>query len=131
MNFRALTSKHVVLPLAALYLLLSVGGAVVQKCHTDVAAVIHTHLDGSHHAAHTDSAPGSANTSSDSSPSVGYEVCFAVSFIVLLLIHFFKLRTDISNFRVVKLIKQRIARLVQLPLGYLSVNHLKLGIIRI
>lgn len=131
MQFRALNSRLVVLPLVALFLVLSGGGAVVQKCHTEIAAVIHTHLDGSKHVAHTDNSPSALTKTSSSTNPVNYEVCFAVSFIVLLLLRIFNLKSKASKFRVIEFLRTTFAELVQPPLDYLNPTHLKLGIIRI
>lgn len=126
---RALGSRYLVLPFAALLLLLSGGATAVQDCHITSATQTHAH-DGH---PHTHEGPASAplNSNASSGSSLNFEVCFAVGFLVLLILRFINLK-----FNSFKILKSEFPKLKILAIKlhrpwFLHPTHLQLGIIRI
>lgn len=126
---RALGSRYLVLPFAALLLLLSGGATAVQDCHITSATQTHAH-DGY---SHSHGVPASAPLNSDASSStnLNYEFCFAVGFLVLLILRFINLKFD--SFKILKseFPKLKILAIKLHRPWFLNPSHLQLGIIRI
>ena len=123
--------KRLSLPFALLFVLLSGGVAIVESCHTQisseistvVSSVIHSHPDGSHsHLASTPTTEPLGTT---------YEACFAIGFVVLLFIRFFKLKLQHLRVRSVELLKMKIMNFQEVTASYLNLSHIQLGVIRI
>ena len=123
--------KRLSLPFALLFVLLSGGVAIVESCHTQitseistvVSSVIHSHPDGPH--SHSVSTPKSEPLGTT------YEACFAIGFVVLLFIRFFKLKLQFLRVRSVELLKLKIMNFQEISASYLNLDHIQLGIIRI
>ena len=123
--------KRLSLPFALLFVLLNGGVAIVESCHTQinsavstaVSSVIHSHPDGSH--SHSVSTPKSEPLGTT------YEACFAIGFVVLLFIRFFKLKFQFLRFRNIELLKIKISNFQRITSNYLNLDHIQLGIIRI
>jgi hypothetical protein len=123
--------KRLSLPFALLFVLLSGGVAIVENCHTQInseigainSTVIHTHTDGSHnHAASKHASEPLSNS---------YEACFAIGFVVLLFIRFFKLKLQLLKFRSLEYINLKIVNFQNATSHLINLNHIQLGVIRI
>lgn len=141
MRFTGIKARWLTAPLAALFLLFSSGAAAAPECHVESTVLQNNQPGVTHsHAAHSHShAPqltaGAFSNSETPLLSVGgtlvNEVCVVVGFIVLLLLRFS------SAIRSTLTAKQFSPPRYQLPLfipknlGYLNLNHLQLGVIRI
>ncbi|CAN2236433.1 hypothetical protein MCEMZLE12_00515 [actinobacterium SCGC AAA044-D11] len=141
MLLRVLKTRLVVLPLAVLFLLFSAGAAAAPDCHIETAAQTknqsstpHMHSGAPHD--HSNQAASTAvsgiqglNVLADK--ALENEMCFVLGFIVLLLSRFLRIKR--STFSVLRLSRPRflLPQLLSKNLGYLNLNHLKLGIIRI
>lgn len=123
--------KRLSLPLALLFALLSGGVAIVESCHTQisseittvVSSVIHSHPDSSH--SHLASTPTSQPLGTT------YEACFAIGFVVLLFIRFYKLKLQYLRIRSAELLKMKIVNYQEITSNFLNLSHIQLGVIRI
>lgn len=123
--------KRLSLSFALLIALLGSGVTVFESCHTQIGSqintvvgkVFHSHSEGSH--AHT--APTSKSDPIDTS----FGVCFAIGFVALLLLRFFRLKLQVFRVKSVELLKMKIANFQRITGNFLNLDHIQLGIIRI
>lgn len=126
MNFRALNSRLVVLPLVALFLALGGGASVAKTCHIDLAAAIQNHIHAQHdHATHGEKANETKTN------NLTYQVCLAISFVALLFFRFFRIKVNLNSFQLQKLFRFSDNLFVPQITNYLAPNHIKLSVIRI
>ena len=134
MLMRALGSRYLVLPFAALLLLFSGGAAAVQDCHIEsvnhIAPVNPNHIHADHSHAHTHE-NRTSSTSATKSQNFNLEFCFAVGFMVLLIFRFAHLKLILNKLIAFEFPKIR-AVVVNINRPWLSnFTHLQLGIIRV
>ena len=134
-------ARWLAVPLAALFLLFSTGAAAAPECHvastvqpTSQSEVVHSHSAHSH--SHSPQITSSAVSNSQKTViSVGRilnnEICAVVGFIVLLLLRFSRAIRSTLTTKQFSLAKYHLPQLLSKNLGYLNLNHLQLGIIRI
>ena len=141
MSSKGLKAKWLAVPLAALFLLFSTGAAAAPECHVESATQSASKSEaGSSHAGHSHShAPqittSAVSNSSETVLSVGSilnnEICIAVGFIVLLLLRFSRAIRSILTTKQFSLPRYQLPLFPSKNPGYLNLNHLQLGIIRI
>ena len=134
-------TRWLALPLAALFLLFSTGAAAAPDCHIESTVqpssqseVVHSHS--AHPHSHSPQITTSAFSSSQETVlSVGNilnnEICIVIGFIVLLLLRFSRATRSIFTAMHVSLPRYQLPLFLSKNLGYLNLNHLQLGIIRI
>lgn len=141
MFLKGMKTRWLALPLSAFFLFLSTGAAAAPDCHIESTVQPTSQSEAVHsHSAHPHSHPAQVTSSAvlnsqETRLSLGGifsdEICIVIGFIVLLLLRFSLLAR--SNIAAKPLSPQS----YQLPLflsknlGYLNLNHLQLGIIRI
>ena len=133
--------RWLVVPFAALLLFFSTGAAAAPDCH--VASTVQPTSQSeavSSHAGHTHSHSPQIITSAVSNSqetllSVGStlssEICVVVGFIVLLLLRFSRAIRSTLTAKQFSLPRYQVPLFLSKNLGYLNLNHLQLGIIRI
>lgn len=133
--------RWLAVPLTALFLLFSSGAAAAPDCH--VASTVQPTSQSeavSSHAGHTHSHSPEIITSAVSNSqetllSVGItlssEICVVVGFIVLLLLRFSRAIRSTLTAKQFSLPRYQVPLFLSKNLGYLNLNHLQLGIIRI
>ena len=141
MFIRAVKVRWLAVPLTALFLLFSSGAAAAPDCH--VASTVQPTSQSeavSSHAGHTHSHSPEIITSAVSNSqetllSVGItlssEICVVVGFIVLLLLRFSRAIRSTLTAKQFSLPRYQVPLFLSKNLGYLNLNHLQLGIIRI
>ena len=129
------------MPLAAFFLLFSTGAAAAPDCH--VASTVQPTSQSeavSSHAGHTHShspqiASSAVSNSQETLLSVGSilnnEICVVIGFIVLLLLRFSRVTRSMLTTKQFSLQRYQLPLFLSKNLGYLNLNHLQLGIIRI
>ena len=134
-------ARWLAVPLAALFLLFSTGAAASPDCH--VASTVQPTNQSeavSSHAGHTHShspqiITSAASNSQETLLSVGStlssEICVVVGFIVLLLLRFSRAIRSMLTTKQFFLPRYQLPLFLSKNLGYLNLNHLQLGIIRI
>ena len=141
MSLKGLKARWLAMPLAALFLLFSTGAAAAPDCH--VASTVQPTSQSeavSSHAGHTHSHSPEIITSAVSNSqetllSVGSilnnEICVVIGFIVLLLLRFSRVTRSMLTTKQFSLQRYQLPLFLSKNLGYLNLNHLQLGIIRI
>ena len=141
MLLKGMKAKWLAVPLAALFLLFSTGAAAAPDCH--VASTVQPTSQSeavSSHAGHTHSHSPEIITSAVSNSqetllSVGSilnnEICVVIGFIVLLLLRFSRVTRSMLTTKQFSLQRYQLPLFLSENLGYLNLNHLQLGIIRI
>ena len=134
-------ARWLAVPLAALFLLFSTGAAAAPECHvtstvqpTSQSEVVSPHAGHSH--THSPQITTSAvSNSQETLLSVGStlssEICVVVGFIVLLWLRFSRAIRSTLTAKRFSLPKYQVPLFLSKNLGYLNLNHLQLGIIRI
>jgi hypothetical protein len=141
MKFGVMRAKWLAVPLAALFLLFSTGAAVAPDCHlestvqpTNQTEVIHSHT-GHPHSHSPQITTSAASNSNETLLSVGSalntEICIVVGFIVLLLLRYSRATRSMLTTKQFSLPIYQLPLFLSKNLGYLNLNHLRLGIIRI
>jgi hypothetical protein len=141
MLLKGMKAKWLAVPLAALFLLFSTGAAAAPECHvastvqpTSQSEVVHSHS--AHPHSHSPQITTSAvSNSQETLFSVGStlnnEICIVVGFIVLLLLRFSRAIRSMLTAKQFSLPRYQLPLFLSKNLGYLNLNHLQLGIIRI
>ena len=138
---RVVKPRWLVIPLTALFLLFSTGAAAAPVCHIE-STVQPTSLSGSvhNHSAHPHShspqiASSAVSNSQETLLSVGSilnnEICVVIGFIVLLLLRFSRVTRSMLTTKQFSLQRYQLPLFLSKNLGYLNLNHLQFGIIRI
>jgi hypothetical protein len=138
---KGLKAKWLAVPLAALFLLFSTGAAAAPECHVESATQSASKSEaGSSHAGHlhshapqitTSAALDSQETILSGGSTLSSEICFVVGFIVLLLLRFSRAIRSTHTAKQFSLQRYQVPLFLSKNLGYLNLNHLQLGIIRI
>jgi len=132
MKFRALSSRLVVMPIVALFLLLGGGATLAKTCHIDLAAAVQTHIHQTHdHPNHSNNVNYVAKNLDSKPQDLSFQVCFLIGFVALLIIRFFNLRRNFLSFKFLDFAGYKVIYQRSQILSYLSPTHLKLNIIRI
>lgn len=123
---RALRSRFFVLSFAALLLLLGGGAVAVQSCHSET--ITHNHVESSLTHSHDANLIGSLDSNK---LGVNFEVCFAIGFLVFLILRFVRIGTTSSKLLDYEFpdIKQTF-QIFYKP-WFLNLTHLQLGVIRV
>jgi hypothetical protein len=141
MLLKGMKARWLAVPLAALFLLFSTGAAAAPDCH--VASTVQPTSQSeavSSHAGHSHSHSSQVTTSAVSNSqetllsvggSISSEVCVVVGFIVLLLLRFSRAIRSTLTAKRFSLPRYQLPLFLSKNLGYLNLNHLQLGIIRI
>jgi len=141
MSLKGLKARWLGAILAALFLLFSTGAAAAPDCH--VASTVQPTSQSeavSSHAGHPHSHPPQITTSAASNSqetlfsggsALNSEICVVVGFIVLLLLRFSRVIRSTLTAKQFSLPKYQIPLFLSKNQGYLNLNHLQLGIIRI
>lgn len=134
-------AKWLAVPLAALFLLFSTGAAAAPECHlastmqsTSQFEVVSSHAGHSHtHSPQitTSAALNSQETLLSEGSILNNEICIVVGFIILLLLRLSRAIRSILTTKQVSLPSYHLPLFLSKHLGYLNLNHLQLGIIRI
>ena len=141
MSAKGLKARWLTVPLAALFLIVSTGAAAAPDCHV-VSTVQPTSQSeaGSSHVGHphshspqitTSPASNSQETLSSVESSLSSEICVFIGFIVLLLLRFSRAIRSTLTAKQFSLPRYQVPLFLSKNLGYLNLNHLQLGIIRI
>ena len=141
MLLRGMKVRRLAVPLAALFLFFSTGAAAAPDCH--VASTVQTTSQSeavSGHAGHphshspqitTSAASNSQETVFSVGSTLSSEICVVVGFIVLLLLRFSRAVRSTLTAKRFSLPRYHVPLFLSKNLGYLNLNHLQLGIIRI
>jgi len=141
MSIKGLKARWLAVPLAALFLLFSTGAAAAPDCH--VASTVQPTSQSeavSSHAGHphshspqitTSAALNSQETLFSVGSTLNSEICVVVGFIVLLLLRFSRAIRSMLTTKQFFLPRYQLPLFLSKNLGYLNLNHLQLGIIRI
>ncbi len=141
MSLKGIKAKWLAVPLAALFLLFSTGAAAAPDCHidstvqsTNQTVVVHSHT-GHPHSHSPQITTSAASNSNETLLSVGRnlnkEICIVFGFIVLLLLRYSRATRSMLTTRQFSLPRYKLPLFLSKNLGYLNLNHLQLGIIRI
>ena len=141
MSLKGLKARWLAVPLAALFLLFSTGAAAAPDCHvastvqpTSQSEAVHSHSAHPHsHSLQitTSAASNSQETLLSVGSTLRSEICVVVGFIVLLLLRFSRAIRSILTAKQFSLPRYQLPLFLSRNLGYLNLNHLQLGIIRI
>lgn len=141
MLLNGMKARWLVAPLAALFLLFSTGAAAAPDCHVELTTepankseAINSHAGHSH--SHSPQVTSSAVSNSQEAllaagSSLNKEICAVVGFIVLLLLRFARTARSTLTVKRFSLPTLHLPQIASKNLGYLNLNHLQLGIIRI
>jgi hypothetical protein len=140
-SLKGIKAKWLAVPLAALFLLFSTGAAAAPDCHiestvqsTSQSEVVHSHT-GHPHSHSPQIITSAVSNSQETLLSVGStlssEICVVVGFIVLLLLRFSRAIRSTLTAKQFSLPRYQVPLFLSKNLGYLNLNHLQLGIIRI
>jgi len=141
MKLGVMKARWLAVPLAALFLFFSTGAAAAPDCHiestvqpTSQTEVVHSHT-GHPHSHSPQITTSAASNSKETLLSVGSnldnEICIVVGFIVLLLLRYSRAMRSMLTIRQFSLPRYQPPLFLSKNLGYLNLNHLQLGIIRI
>jgi len=138
---KGLKARWLAVPLAALFLLFSTGAAAAPDCHvaSTVQPTSQSEAVGSHaghpHSHSPQIATSAASNSQETLFFVGStlsnQICVVVGFIVLLLLRFSRAISPTLTAKPFSLSRYQAPLFLSKNLGYLNLNHLQLGIIRI
>ncbi len=127
--------------LAALFLLFSTGAAAAPDCHVELVSKLSDNSEVAHNQdthSHSDSSAVTRSAFSISQTTLlsmggtlSNEICVAVGFIVLLLLRFSRAIRSTLTAKRFSLPRYQVPLFLSKNLGYLNLNHLQLGIIRI
>ena len=141
MLLKGMKARWLAVPLTALFLLFSTGVAAAPDCHVASTVPPTSQSEAvSSHAGHTHSHSPQIITSAVSNSqgtllSVGStlssEICVVAGFIVLLLLRFSRAIRSTLTVKRFSLPRYQVPLFLSKNLGYLNLNHLQLGIIRI
>ena len=133
--------RWLAVPLAALFLLFSTGTAAAPDCHVASTTQPASKSEAvSSHSAHphnhspqitTSAALNSQETILSVGSTLSNEICVVVGFIVLLLLRFSRAIRSMLTAKQFSLPRYQLPLFLSKNLGYLNLNHLQLGIIRI
>ena len=141
MLIKSQKARWLAVPLAALFLLFSTGAAAAPVCHiestvqsTSFSGPVHNHS--AHPHSHSSQITSSAvSNSQETLLSVGStlnnEICVFIGFIVLLLLRFSRVTRSMLATKPFSQPRYQLPLFLSKNLGYLNLNHLQLGIIRI
>lgn len=134
MVLKRLGSPFLVIPMAAIFLFFGGATAFAPDCHLETTAISldqtppthsHTHSP----TAHVDIAPPTKNV--EQSSSLKYEMCFAVGFIIFLLLRPFRWSLLNQNIRKISFPEISIIKYAYQSTGFAKLSHLTLGVIRV
>jgi hypothetical protein len=141
MLLKGMKARWLAVPLAALFLLLSTGAAAAPDCHVASTVLPTSQAEAvSSHAGHlhshspqitTSPAANSQETLFSLGSTLSSEICVVVGFIVLLLLRFSCAIRSTLTAKQFSLPRYQLPLFLSKNLGYLNLNHLQLGIIRI
>lgn len=141
MSLKGLKARWLAVPLAALFLLFSTGAAAAPDCHVVTTVQPTSHSEAvSSHAGHPHSyspqitisaVSNSQETLFSAGSTLSSEICVVVGFIVLLLLRFSRAIRSTFTAKRFSLPRYQVPLFLSKNLGYLNLNHLQLGIIRI
>ena len=141
MAIKGRNTKWLTMPLVALFILFSTGAAAAPDCHIELITPPTIQSEVAHsHSAHPHTQSNPIATTSASNPlgtllsvgsTLGNEICVVVGFTVLLFLRFARTAKSIPATTLFSPQRYQLPYFLSNNLGYLNLNHLQLGIIRI